>query len=360
LSRGPRAYLAGAAIASGLVAACGDSPGGPDPLPTPAPGFEVAVVVFYDEDGDGQPGSAEGARVPGVEVQIAGRTGQSEPGTGRAVVRGVPAGTHAVSIRPASLPPFYSAGSAGTVTAPQPAGQELRLAVTLPIDGNRPNTYMAFGDSLTLGMGSSDGNGYRLVLQDELRGYYARGDVLNRGGDGTVANEGASRIGRGLRAFRPAYTLTLYGTNDYNNPACRTDFPCDVIDSLETIVRSCKDAESLPVLATIPPPNPAQEGPERSDWVARMNDLIRDLARSEGAVLADIHAAFLRESDLPSLFSDHVHPNDRGYAIMARVFFDSIRTPAASSASSPWGGLLFAPTAPARSLRVGPWGRDAR
>jgi lysophospholipase L1-like esterase len=341
VKRGIGLTLAWAAAACG-----GGSPTGPGPAPTPAPGLDVAVGVYYDEDGDGQLDATEGARVPGVEVEVAGRTGRTEAGTGRAVVRGVPAGTHAVAIRPGSLPPFYQAGSPGSVTAPQPAGQEVLLAATLPIGGNRPNTYMAFGDSLTLGLGSSDGNGYRVLLQDKLRGHFARGEVLNRGGDGTQANEGASRVGRGLRSFRPAYTLTLYGTNDWNNEACRTDFPCDVIESLTTIVRLCQDADSLPVLATIPPANPADEGPERNQWVAQMNDLIRDLARAEGAALADLHAAFLDEPDLPALFADHVHPNDRGYAVMAQVFFDAVRTATGSGTSFGRRPLLLAAPAP--------------
>jgi lysophospholipase L1-like esterase len=323
---------------------CGGSPAGPGPGPGPTaePGFDVAVLVYYDENGDGQAGATEGARVPGVTVDVAGRTGRTESGTGRVVVRGVPAGAHAVTIRPGALPPFYAAGAAASVTVPQPAGQEVRLAATLPIGSNRPNTYMAFGDSLTLGLGSTDGAGYRMLLQDSLRGHFARGEVLNRGDDGTQADEGASRIGRGLRTFRPAYTLTMYGTNDWNNLECRTDFPCDVIESLATIVALCQDADSLPVLATIPPANPAQEPPERNEWVARLNDEIRVLARSDGALLADVHAAFLRESDLPSLFSDHIHPNDRGYAVLAQAFFEAIRGPTTAGASGAWPGLLFA------------------
>jgi lysophospholipase L1-like esterase len=348
------------AVLAACAAGCGGSPAGPGGGPTPAPGFEVAVVVYYDENGDGALGAAEGARVPGVEVDVAGRTARTEPASGRAVVRGVPAGVHPVTIRTASLPPFYAAGAAASVTVPQPAGQEVHLAATLPIGSNRPNTYMAFGDSITLGFGSSDGNGYRLLLQDALRGHFGRGEVLNRGDDGTQADEGASRIGRGLRSLRPAYTLTMYGTNDWNNLDCRTDFPCDVIESLATIVAACQDADSLPVLATIPPANPALEGPERNEWVARLNDEIRALARSSGARLAEVEGAFRAQADLASLYSDRVHPNDRGYAVMAEALFDAIREPAASSASRGRGLLLLAPAGVRAALAVSARGAPSR
>jgi lysophospholipase L1-like esterase len=233
-----------------------------------------------------------------------------------------------------SLPPFYSAGPAVTVQVPQAAGPELRLPAALSIGSNRPNTYMAFGDSISVGLGSSDGLGYRALLETQLREAFGVGQVLNRGVDGTTSDEGLDRVGRGLRALTPAYTLTLYGVNDWNDAACRTAFPCDTIDNLREIVRFVKDADSLPVLATITPANPALNAPERNDWVERMNDLIRPMAREEGALLVDLEAAFLKEKDLPSLFFDHVHPNDRGYAIIAEEFAKAISQPTGSSSSS--------------------------
>jgi hypothetical protein len=55
-----------------------------------------------------------------------------------------------------------------------------------------------------------------------------------------------------------------------------------------------------------------------------MNELIRPMVAEEGAVLADLHAAFLEAGPLEDLFVDHVHPNDDGYDIIARVFFEAI------------------------------------
>ena len=90
-----------------------------------------------------------------------------------------------------------------------------------------------------------------------------------------------------------------------------------------------KSLDSMPVLATLPPVNPDVFGADaRNNWVSRMNDLIEDLAREQGALLVDIEAAFRREPKLSDLFSDHVHPNDRGYGIMAETFFAAITQPA--------------------------------
>jgi hypothetical protein len=95
-----------------------------------------------------------------------------------------------------------------------------------------------------------------------------------------------------------------------------------------------------------------------------MNELVRPMARQEGALLADLEAAFLREPALPPLFSDHIHPSDRGYEIIAREFFRAITTPTAGTsafseptaffreAAEPGAAFGAAPADEAR--RVGP------
>lgn len=303
-----------------LGTACGDSPTGPAPSPTGEPGHPVTVVVYYDEDGNRQLDGNERARVPGVSVEVAGRQAETAVLTGRAVVNGVPAGQQTAAISAATLPPFYAAGPARPVGVP--GGAEVELSATLRIGGNRPNTYMAFGDSITAGDGSSDGNGYVTPLEQRLRNHFARGSVINRGATSTRSTEGVERIKRNLSLTTPAYTLILYGTNDWVE--CKGAVPCITIDSLRTIVQTVRDVSSLPVLATIIPVDPEHNPDERNVWVKSMNELIRDLAEDEGAVLADLEAAFLREPDLASLFSDHIHPNDRGYLVMAEEFFRAI------------------------------------
>src|SRR6185436_1104977 len=144
---------------------------------------------------------------------------------------------------------------------------------------------------------------------------------------GTRSNAGALRIDQSLHASRPAYTLILYGTNDWNQAECKTNFPCFTIDSLRQMVRAARFAQSLPLLATILPCNLGQDDrctPERQDWIVRMDDLIRTAAREEGAVLVDLHAAFVRQPSLSALMVDHIHPNDAGYEIMATEFFNAI------------------------------------
>jgi lysophospholipase L1-like esterase len=303
----------------------------------------VEALVFYDENSNGVQDATETAVVPGSEVLIAGRAARAAAGTGRATVNNVPGGTAQASLVPESLPPYYIPGAPVEVTVPLPEGEIVRLGARLPIGTNRAGVYMGFGDSITVGDGSSDYQGYRPLLRSKLVAHFGQGSVEDQGIEGTRSNEGAQRIGVTLRRNDPAYTLILYGTNDWNASVCRgqADPPCFTVDSLRRIVQSVKGAQSLPILGTIIPVNTGYDGrvpEERNVWVADVDDRVRAMAAEEGAVVADLQHAFLTAvPDFHVLFTDHVHPNDQGYAIMADEWFKAITTRAAE------GSRLHAP-----------------
>lgn len=308
-------------------AACGGSPTGPGPIPPPIVVHTVSVTVFYDEDADGVADPGEAGRVPGVDVTVGGQSGRSAAGTGRAEIQGVPEGVHPAVPRADTLPAFYAVVPGAVVNVRSPATEEVFLPLTLPIGANRAHTYMAFGDSITVGEGSTGSRGYRVPLEDALERHFGAATIVNEGESGTRSSRGADRIRSSLNRVRPAYSLVLYGTNDWNDSACRAALPCFTVDSLRRILESAKAAQSLPVLAMIPPVNVGFDGrtpPSRQVWVQQMNDLLRPLALEEGALLVDLYAALAREPELSTLFVDHVHPNDRGYRIMADEFFKAL------------------------------------
>jgi lysophospholipase L1-like esterase len=258
----------------------------------------------------------------------------------------VPSGEQRIAIAPDSLPAYYQAGPPATVSVPSQS--QIVLSVTLPIAAHiRPNTYMAFGDSITVGEGSSSGAGYRAQLEARLAAHLGQAQVLNEGVSATRSQAGAQRIGDSLRRTDPAYTLIHYGTNDWNERACRESFPCYTIDSLRSMVRQAKSHGSLPVLATIIPTN-TDFNPfvplERNEWLELINALIREMAGQEGVVVADMWQAFFQRREIGELYFDHVHPNDEGYKIMVDTFFDAItRARGAGAVSNADVGLVHLP-----------------
>ena len=148
--------------------------------------------------------------------------------SGPSIVTGVPSGAQTLTVVADSLPPFFAAEAAATVQVPPPDGSQAMIGLTLPIADNFTNTYMAFGDSITRGDGSTAG-GYPPELQAKLAAYFGGAVVTSHGADSTNSFEGVERIKRNLNSH-PAYTLVLYGTNDWNAPECQDNPQCHTVD----------------------------------------------------------------------------------------------------------------------------------
>jgi lysophospholipase L1-like esterase len=308
----------------------------------------VSGFVFYDENGNGIADPAESVRLPSVGVTVGGVAGSTTVG-GRFSLPSVPNGAQAAQARPDALPAYFTPGAPLSVSVP-PAGEVAVPAVLALGVRAKPNVYLAFGDSITWGQGSSDGTGYSDMLQADLRAFWGKAEVTKDGAPGTKSNKGESRLGTSLSTHRPAYLLILYGTNDWNDPECREEFPCYTVTALRSMVLQARDAGAFPVVGTIPPVNPSyadRDTAARNDWVKRINDLVRAMAKQERAAIAEVHGDFLKQSSLPSLFDDFLHPNDVGFRVIARSFFDAITRPASASGSRRAPAFFFAtPGAP--------------
>jgi lysophospholipase L1-like esterase len=197
------------------------------------------------------------------------------------------------------------------------------------VGANRRNVYMAFGDSITVGELSEDGRGWVGRLEEMLASHFGVAEIANEGVSATRSNRGAQRIEESLARVRPSWTLVFYGVNDYNDFECRIDPPCFTVESLRFILEAVAASDSLPVLATLTPSNTGYDfraPPFRNVWVEGQNAYIRDLAAEQGALLVDLHAAFLTfgAPNESGLIADHIHPNDRGYQVIAEAFFEAL------------------------------------
>jgi lysophospholipase L1-like esterase len=296
----------------------------------------VAGFVYYDENADGRAGEDELVRLPDVSVDVGGRRGTTDA-RGRFVVEDVSEGVATARLVEEELPPFFEPGAPVELPVPQAPGTDVALAVTLPIGANQPNVYLAFGDSITAGVGSGDDYGYIYRLETDLTVRLGLAFVIEDAREATRSGAGVRRLGASIQRNRPAYTLILYGTNDWNRLECKDErFPCDLIDNLGTMVGIARSQNSLPVLSTLPPVNPLyvdRDAAARNEWVVRMNALIRELAAAEGAALADPHRLFMAEPRLETLFVDHVHPNDPGYELLSAAFYEAITAPRGAAPS---------------------------
>ena len=203
---------------------------------------------------------------------------------------------------------------------------------------NDPLVVDAFGDSITAGFlegGRVTSNNYPNNLQAMLRGLDPGWRVINRGVGGEEVQQGAQRLPSVLGADHPGFALIMEGTNNTGN----LDDPSFVVANLEIMVRQAQVNKSIPVLGTIPPNFRTFSNADfvHAD-IDESNALIRRMAAANRVVLAEIFDGMNDPSLFGSPGGDPHHPNERGYSVMAGIWFDAMQRAIPSAAPPPPSG----------------------
>lgn len=172
---------------------------------------------------------------------------------------------------------------------------------------NNPGVIVCLGDSITEGT-PAGGAPFpsRLAAQTGKT-------VINAGKGGEKSGSGAARARSVLQQHKPAVMTILYGAND----VIMDQGNDEVIANLNAIISLCRENQTKPVLATLPPMVMGH-----SIWngqVTVLNDMIRELASATGVSLVDLEQEFGSEPYM-LLAPDGLHPNDTGNMVIADAF----------------------------------------
>ncbi|WP_435172327.1 ricin-type beta-trefoil lectin domain protein [Actinacidiphila sp. bgisy145] len=208
--------------------------------------------------------------------------------------------------------------AAAPAAAPASAAQPAALRV------------MPLGDSITWGVGSSAGNGYRVPLRDELTGEghtldYVGGlqsgsmaDPDNEGHRGWRIDQIAGIADATLSIYRPNVITLMIGTNDLNQAyevSTATQRLHDLVDRI-----TADDPGVTVLLATLIVSTNSIEEPYRPAF----NADVPGIARAEQA--AGKHVRYVNMGALTTAdLSDALHPDDAGYQKMADAFDTGIQ-----------------------------------
>jgi lysophospholipase L1-like esterase len=248
---------------------------------------------------------------------------------------------------------------------PGPRTLLLALAAALAAApaGAAPLRVMAFGDSITMGQGSTHQAGYRLAFFERMRGEGYEVDMLGRYHNGPEGMDGDHEgyQGRGvakldevsfgaIRRDHPDAILLMIGTND----AKRSTFQPDSFRIRYSVLldRFLAESKARLVVSTIPP---ARFGKSKKDQVkTAVNKVIREEVAKQRAAgkriaLVDAYALLDDRQD----FVDTLHMNDAGYAKLGEAFADALLgllrefpPPAPEPAPTAPDGAPAAPDAP--------------
>jgi len=188
---------------------------------------------------------------------------------------------------------------------------------------------MPLGDSITYGVGSSTGAGYRLPLLQrsagqqkyrmDLVGSVRAGQVSdpdNEGHSGWMIADLTAQIDSWLATYRPDVVLLHIGINDLD----RSTDKAHAADRLATLVaRIFADRPAVTlVLSGLIPTTSGLES-----LVASYNDRARALVAEHRR-----NGHRILYTDMPlttAQFIDRLHPNDSGYATMASSFWSGLQ-----------------------------------
>ena len=161
-------------------------------------------------------------------------------------------------------------------------------------------TVLAFGDSVTYGVGAKSGEDFPTLLAAET-GW----NVIKAGVSGDTASEARHRIDALLAQYQPQLVIVELGGNDFlrRRPAAT------VKRDLRQIIDMSLASGATTVLISVP---------ELSVLRVTMGALAdapiyEELAEETGVVLvSDIFSDVLSDDDLKA---DEIHPNSRGYEV---------------------------------------------
>jgi len=182
--------------------------------------------------------------------------------------------------------------------------------------------YLAFGDSLTFGVGDPEGEGYppRLEALLEERGFPAT--VASSGVPGETTAEGLSRIIEVLDVEADVLLL-MEGTNDIGGRIS----PETIRFNLQEMAQRAADRGVETVHLTIVPRLPSANFDGANRVTGELAALVRELAWSRGEELADPFEVLLFQT--PGVFEDlyvggedKLHLNPAGYDRLAEIVAD--------------------------------------
>ncbi len=162
---------------------------------------------------------------------------------------------------------------------------------------------ISFGDSLTYGTGARPGMSYpaQLSLKISL-------PVINAGVPGETTSGAQARLEEDVLSRSPKMVLITLGGNDLKNGLSKES----AFENLKAIIERIHDEGALVVIGGIDVPL----------YGRGFGEAYEELARETGSVLIpNLFDGIMGHSEL---MSDLIHPNGRGYTIMADKFYDAI------------------------------------
>ena len=272
------------------------------------PGTTYYFVVSVEDDSGASRQSKEVAYTvtdAGGSIEFGDILSQPKPEEKSVATEAEPAAAAASTTKPEPKVEATEEIPATATSTPTAKSTEKPDSKPRSIESTKPTgeTIICFGDSLTFGTGAGKGMDYPSQLAKMLRK-----PVINEGVPGDTTARALGRLYRDVLSKNPDVVLITLGGNDLKNGVPKKF----ALDNLKMIVKSIQERGAKVIIGGLKIP----------DMDRGFGDGYEELAKQTGATLIpNIYEGIMGN---PQLMSDPIHPNDSGYRIMARRFYDAL------------------------------------
>jgi len=155
---------------------------------------------------------------------------------------------------------------------------------------------------------------YPRLLSDYLSKKYPTAiiNVITSAVGGENSASGVKRFESDAISYKPAMVIIDYGLNDRSTPMVNVE------ENLTTMIEMARKAGVLPVLVT-PNIDLAGDPPNAFTTLPQQAELIREIAKSKGVLLADAYIEFSHyKGDVRKLMAQSNHPNKDGHKLIVK------------------------------------------
>ena len=207
----------------------------------------------------------------------------------------------------------------------------LLIGMTAPGHGAATIRLMPLGDSITAGFQSSDNNGYRQTLYNDIKGAGNLTDFVgslragsafdpdNEGHSGYEISQVAALLDGVLATYQPNLVTLHIGTNDMGNDDQVSTAPNRLASMIDQIIADVPGVTI--VVAQLIPSGNANTQSLINTYNSQIPGIVQTRA-SAGKHILMVSMSTLTTADLNA---DGIHPNDGGYQKMAAVWYAGVQ-----------------------------------
>ncbi|WP_276392471.1 SGNH/GDSL hydrolase family protein [Eudoraea chungangensis] len=172
------------------------------------------------------------------------------------------------------------------------------------------------------------GNSITIGWSKQIPEFFSQNPYVNRGISGQTTPQMLLRFRQDVINLNPAAVVILAGTNDIAGNTGPSSLEM-ILDNIISMAELAKANDISVILCSVLPAYdyPWRKGLQPNTKIPKLNKMIKDYCENNGALYLDYFSAMTdgKNGMRPELATDGVHPNRKGYELMAPMVQDAIK-----------------------------------